>query len=456
MVFDKKDKYFLVLISLFAPLFFYKLGNVSLTSFDEAWYADISRNVILNRDLFNISWNGKPFYDHPPASFWLTAISYLFFGINTYSARFSQALLGFLSVFVVYFLGKNLFSRKVGFLSAVALPSSFWFLLRSRSGNLDITLTFFFILTFLLALKTVENKKYLYAFAASLGLLFLSKTLVPLTILPLLLIVFFQSKLNLKDYLKILIVFLIVVLPYFVINYYSSPEFVKRVFQIGLVGVKTENDYFENIKLVKDYIYFGIGRWFWPAFISILISPIIFLVNRQKRFLYIPVFFVSFLFPFVFSQKGHIWHLIPVHPFMFLSLFLVASFLLEKILKFKYLVFLLLLIFTSTLSFIQIKRSFNEFIDVPQYISDIEILSKEASRVDGKFYVDGDYAQEAIFYSGKNVHKISNEEIVKLFTSKDKFLLITKQNRISDNGINQDQYEIISSDRDKVLVKNKI
>ena len=76
-----------------------------------------------------------------------SAIKILLLGISEFAARVPSAILGMLTLFVTYLLGKELFNRAVGFSSALALSSASWFLYRARSGNLDVFLTFFFVLT---------------------------------------------------------------------------------------------------------------------------------------------------------------------------------------------------------------------------------------------------------------------------------------------------------------------
>src|SRR3989344_2144571 len=118
---NKFDFLAIFLLLFLSPLFFYKLGQSSLISFDEAWYADIARNILKSGDTINLTWNGRSFNDHPPAGFWLTALSYLIFGASEFSARFSSALLGLSTLITTYFLGKKLFNRVIGFASAIAL-----------------------------------------------------------------------------------------------------------------------------------------------------------------------------------------------------------------------------------------------------------------------------------------------------------------------------------------------
>src|SRR3989344_3337898 len=122
-----KNLFIFLFLLVISPLFFYKLGQSSLVNWDEAWYAVISRNILTTGDPLNLIYNGLPYIDHPPAGFWLIALSFKLFGINEFTARLASAVAGFISLIVVYFLGKELFNRAVGITSALALSSSVWF-----------------------------------------------------------------------------------------------------------------------------------------------------------------------------------------------------------------------------------------------------------------------------------------------------------------------------------------
>ena len=185
----------LVLIVISLPFFFYKLGQSSLVSWDEAWYAEIAKNINKTGNLFELYFNGSKYYDHPPFGFWMIALSQKIFGINEFGARAASAIFAIIAVIFLYLLGKEFFSKKVGFFSALALSSAPWFVYRARSGNLDIFLTALFVVTIYLAFKVANNKKYLLVFSLSLAFLFLTKTMVPFTIIPALIIIFFRSSL---------------------------------------------------------------------------------------------------------------------------------------------------------------------------------------------------------------------------------------------------------------------
>ncbi len=448
-VINKFDILLFLILFFVTPLFFYKLGQSSLVSFDEAWYADIGRNILKTGDLLNLYWNGNFYLDHPPAGFWLIAASMLIFGITEFGARFAPAFSGLLSLFFVYLLGKELFNRWVGFISAIALTSSYWFMFRARSGNLDVILTMFFLLTFLLAVYASKNRKFLFPFVISFILLILTKTIVPLTILPALVIVFWGTRqYRLRDLILPLFVLILIIGGWFIEQMDNHDHFIQRYLSIGLPGVQAETSLMDNLKLMKEYLHNGIGKWFWPGIAALALGPFL----MQRRFLMLSVFFISFFLPFIFSHKGHIWHLIPLHPFMILAFFGFSFWIIEKFTRQKILAVLAIFAIGFYFSFIQIRRMWYEFIDVSAFVSDEAILSKEAGKFPQKFYMDGDFGPTAVFYSEKKVEQIRNERVREIFSEPESFVLVTSQWHLDQEKINPSKYKIIKKDRDRVLV----
>lgn len=451
----------LFLLSFLSPLYFYKLGNLSLVNWDEAWYGAISRSILERGSIFILWWNGGIYSDHPPAGFWVISLFQFIFGANEFGTRVGSAVFALIGLFLTYLLGRELFSKTVGFASALALSSTYWYIYRGRSGNLDIFLTVFFVASFYFAVKSAKNAKFLIPLACSLGLLVLTKSVIPLTILPALLVIFYGSRLKLENYKKPLFIFLLVTMPWFISQRFFSPYGATKYFLIGAPGVGKETDYLMNLKLVKEYLHFGVGKWFWPGVLGVLGG----LFSFNRGLLSISVFCFSFFTPFTLSEKGQIWHLIPLYPFMILGFFglweYIGRLIIEKIFKrYKKVleIFLaaLLMGFSFYFSWIQIKRSWYEFIDIPGYISDEAILSKKAGEFPYDFYIDGsDFTPTAVFYSHKDVNKIWEGGLGPLFESGKKFVLITHQWRIDKFNIPKESYEIIAADRDKILVIRK-
>lgn len=454
---------FTVPILLTLPLFFYKLGQTSLVSWDEAWYAEVAKNIMQSGSLINMTWNGSPYFDHPPTGYWLMAATYKLFGVNEFWTRFPSAIAGITSIILLYLLGKKLFNPLVGLSSAIALSSATWFIFRSRSGNLDIILTMFFLLTFLLAVKAHENKKYLYPFVISLSLLFLTKAMVPLAIIPPLILIFYKQSFSanrnklykLRDLILPTLLLLTIAGGWFTSQIIQYPNFIQNYLGVGLRGVNLQPSYSANLLLTKDYLYNGIGRWFWPGVLSLGLS--IFLM--QKKFFILLIFFVSFILPIIFSPKIQIWHLIPLFPILLLSYFGFVFAFLEKYLpRRKYQLYGVILFLSAFIYVTQIKMIWYQFIDIPAFVSDEAILSKEAGKYREKLIVDGEYRPAALFYSEKGHIEQApkkDEEFISFLSSQDNFLLITNKWRLEKLNIPAKDYQILKEDRDKVLIIHK-
>lgn len=447
-------KYWLDIILVFlilgtAPLFFYKLGQTSLVSWDEGWYAAIANNILKSGNFLRLTFNGKPFFDHPMAGFWWMAISFKLLGVSNFSARFPSAVFGILTLIFVYFLGKELFNKWVGFASAIALVSAPWFIYRSRSGDLDIFLTFFFVLSIWMAVKSVDQKKFFPFLGVSLGLLFLTKTLIPIAILPALIVIYIGRKIERSSVSKGLISFGIIVGIWFISLLTLGTGFISRYISVGLPGVSVKTSYLDNLNLVRDYIHAGIGKWFWPGVGSVFATLLI----GKRSFYILSVFCLCFVAPFLLSNKTQIWHLIPLYPFMILSFFGFAYFISMRITNNKFLASGAIIAISLYFTFILVKGEWNQFINIPAYISDEQILSTEAGKYSEPLYVDGDFVPAAVFYSGKDdVKQTFVSKIAQVFKTQKSFLLITTKNRINEEGIKPNQYRVIKSDRDMMLI----
>ncbi len=110
----------------------------------------------------------KSFLDYKtPANVYLTAISTQIFGLNEFSARFSSAFLGTLTVLFTFFLVNEMFKEKSLSFSAenVALISSFllaispWHIQFSRTGFEANTGLFFVIVAIWLFFRFINTKK---------------------------------------------------------------------------------------------------------------------------------------------------------------------------------------------------------------------------------------------------------------------------------------------------------
>ncbi len=144
----------LIAILLFCVTSFllvYRLDYSSLQSFDEAWYAVIAREVTQHSNILELHYNGVRFTDHPPLQFWIMSLSQKVFSSffsEEFVVRFPSTVMGIATVLLVYKMGLHL-SKKwwIGLVASLFLLTSLWFMLRARSGNLDVPLVFFMTIT---------------------------------------------------------------------------------------------------------------------------------------------------------------------------------------------------------------------------------------------------------------------------------------------------------------------
>ena len=138
----------LVLACIAGFLFIPFLGRVHLFDWDEINFAEIAREMILTGDYFRVHIDFQPFWEKPPLFFWLQVLSMKIFGVNEFAARFPNALLGVLTLPVLYALGKNLSGRgNFGLLWALCYGGSFLPAFYFKSGIIDPLFNFWILLS---------------------------------------------------------------------------------------------------------------------------------------------------------------------------------------------------------------------------------------------------------------------------------------------------------------------
>ncbi len=132
------------LIGFCFVLYFLNLNQWELRKPDEIRYAQVAREMVEGGDWILMHLHGRPYMEKPPLFFWLIALSsYLWQGFTSFSARFPSAFFGTFTVLITFFIGKNLYDSRTGFLSGLILATSFFFARFSTRANIDATLTFF-------------------------------------------------------------------------------------------------------------------------------------------------------------------------------------------------------------------------------------------------------------------------------------------------------------------------
>src|SRR5688572_27596536 len=133
----------LVLILIAAIALLWKLGGSSLAAWDEAIYAQVSREIVQNGDWLTLHWQYQPWFEKPPLFIWITALLYRLFGISEFLARLPSALSGIALIGVTSLIGKLIYGKSVGLMAAVILLTCYHFLSFSRFGTMEVMLALF-------------------------------------------------------------------------------------------------------------------------------------------------------------------------------------------------------------------------------------------------------------------------------------------------------------------------
>lgn len=148
MQFLKKENIlFLTVIILCGFFFFFKLGSYHLIDVDEPRYAEAAREMLTSGNWITPYFNYELRFDKPVFFYWLIALSYIFFGVTEFAARFPSALLATITVLFTFFYGKTVISKTFGFISSAVLITMLEFIALSRMSITDMTLSSFICAT---------------------------------------------------------------------------------------------------------------------------------------------------------------------------------------------------------------------------------------------------------------------------------------------------------------------
>lgn len=147
---QRKDQLLLYYILLLIPPAL--LINTGLNPFilDEATRADVALEMIFSGDFLHPTINGEPYLNKPPLFNWLQVISCSLTGnFSEFSFRLPVIISLLLFGFTVYTTQKEMYNRKVAFLSALALITSGRILFYdSFRGLMDISFSWIIYLLF--------------------------------------------------------------------------------------------------------------------------------------------------------------------------------------------------------------------------------------------------------------------------------------------------------------------
>lgn len=164
-----KDIVFWLLLIFAAVYILGNIGTGSLTTWDEAVYANISREILQTGDWLVLRHEGTPWFGKPPLYMWCTAVFYNIFGINEFSVRLTSGIFAVATIMILYLFARRFGNTYIALFSALLLLAMPHYLRYAKMGMTDVTLTFF--ITLMIYLFRLGENKPVYFLLSGLMLL---------------------------------------------------------------------------------------------------------------------------------------------------------------------------------------------------------------------------------------------------------------------------------------------
>ena len=231
----------LLLLLIYALLWFGTLNYRHLIPSDEGRYAEMAREMLVTGDWVTPRYNGYKYFEKPPLQVWATAAAFQVFGIGDWQARLWTALTGFLTILAIGFTGARIYNARAGWLAAAVLASSPMWVISGHFNSLDMGLSAFLVaaLCSLLLAQTAHNKfssrNWMWACWIFMALATLSKGVIGAAIPAMVFIAYSISTWDWKIWTRLrllsgLILFLVITAPWFVLVAQRNPEFLEFFF----------------------------------------------------------------------------------------------------------------------------------------------------------------------------------------------------------------------------------
>jgi len=137
----------LFLSLILGGLFFILLGNRLLFVPDEGRYAEIAREMIVSHDYITPYLNSVKYFEKPALFYWLESVAIYLGGLNLWSLRSVNVLLGLLGCILTYCTTRKLYDRTTGLFAALILGTNLLYFVMVHMISLDLPVTVFLTLT---------------------------------------------------------------------------------------------------------------------------------------------------------------------------------------------------------------------------------------------------------------------------------------------------------------------
>lgn len=444
---------FLLILS-FAISFPY-IGGGSLSSWDEAIFAQAARGIIRTGNWITLYWNGHNWLDKPPLHIWTVAIFYKILGINEFAARLTSVLFGVATIIGLYLIVLGEYDKHTAFISSLVLLSTLHFIRFSRLCMSDIMLTFIIMLSLYFFWRGIKNRKFFIFSGILFGCAIMTKWTVAFLI-PFIIMCFiiFSKQFDLVKNKILILGFalgILIAVPWHVYQLLHNTKFI------------TDYLSFHSIRRLTTALDGHTGNWmFYIKTISNKGRPLGVLgllgipylvwsyINKKDKFLLLVLIWIlTFLAAFSAAQTKLHWYIMPIYP----AVSIVCAVILSKIIKPRFVWIFVLITVILTSFYIRHYDIFNM-----DYNNETKAFSATAREIIGKqplyLYKTGDPGIG--FYFGDYAIWVKNpSSFEELLSEPVKKYFIMERRQFEELKSLKEMTKVIAESKKIVLFSNK-
>lgn len=219
----------LLVLTVAILLFFSRLG-IPLLEPEEARYAEIPRQMLLEGEWLVPTLHGQPYLDKPPLMYWMVMGSYSLFGVHDWAARLVPGLCGVLTVLVSWLWARQVAGRRAALLGAMLLCLCAGYIYYGRMLTMNAPLALFTTASLAaghVAMTSGRRSLWLLAgFCCGLGLLTKGPVAFALTVPSLAVLLFFSTRcLSAKSWALFFAAAIMTAAPWYAAVSIRQPEF---------------------------------------------------------------------------------------------------------------------------------------------------------------------------------------------------------------------------------------
>jgi 4-amino-4-deoxy-L-arabinose transferase-like glycosyltransferase len=169
-----------VLLLAALVLFTARIGDLSLPSLEDAFYAREAVEMARGGRFYTVTWNGIPTHQHPPLHLRLVAMTFSALGERDLAARLPTVVLALGTLALTWRIGALTLGRAAGLVGTACLVATPIFADNARRLMMEVPLTFWIAATVWVFLEARGRPRWQVALAIPLGAAILTKSVLGL------------------------------------------------------------------------------------------------------------------------------------------------------------------------------------------------------------------------------------------------------------------------------------